>query len=268
MIVLGRSNVLVGAQKDGQVEWSVEVRTSAETPIALFAKGGGISCADCRWSQRRTSRFMSKAEALTGSKVSGAGNDVIVASGSAISLEGTQVEAPKGSPLRMVGATKVAIVSSRLSGHESTVISGSALQLRIVDSEIATHQSYGFYFEGGGEIEIEESRMNGGGAGLVAKLGPSACGSGSKRSPEWDLSRTPGGRHQQVTLDDVRAGAAAGALRNRRRPCHGKNSVIASGGATFRQSAMQRLTLEIRHCSRAGPVIVSLADGRIDLIDS
>src|SRR5690606_12969786 len=94
--VRGRSKLLVGAHKDGQVELSgVKFETSAETPIALFAKGGGIRCTDCtiESAQNQPVYVESGTLALTGSKVSGAGNDVIVASRSAISLEGTQVEA-------------------------------------------------------------------------------------------------------------------------------------------------------------------------------
>ena len=282
VIVPGRSNVLVGAQKDGQVELSgLKFETSAETPIALFAKGGGIRCADCtiESAQNQPVYIESGTLALTGSKVSGAGNDVIVASGSAISLEGTQVEAPKGSPLRMVGATKVAIVSSRLSGHESTVISGSALQLRIVDSEIATHQSYGFYFEGGGEIEIERSRMNGGGAGLVAKLGPSAqmrVSGLEARSPEWGiyLEHLGGETPAEVTLDDVRAVGGRGVALRAIGAVHVtvKNSVIASGGAygVSAERHAARLTLEKSViAAEQVPVIVSHdGTGRIDLVDS
>lgn len=281
VIVPGQSNVLVGAQKGGQADLSgLAFETSAETPLALFVKGGEISCAGCTIESVHDQPIYVENGSLrlTGGNVSGASGHVIVAWDSAIHLEDMQVEGRKGSPLRAADATRVSILRSHLSGVERTSVSGDAPMVRIAESEIAASSSYGLAFEGGGEINIERSRMTGGLAGLVAKLGSGArmrISGLEARSPDWGIHLEHlGGDTARVTLNRVVAVGGKGVA------LHAIGDLdVAAGGSTFVSGGGYGVTAEgdgVRLrldgsvlASGDVPVVVSYdGPGRIELADT
>lgn len=281
VIVPGQSNVLVGARKGGQADLSgLAFETSAETPLALFARKGGISCAGCTIESAHDQpvHVENGSLRLTGGRVSGAGKNVIVARDSQIHLEDMQVEALNGSPLNAAETMAASILRSRLSGAERTSVRGDAPMVRIADSEIAASSSYGLAFEGGGEIDIERSRMTGGLAGLVAKLGSGArmrIADVEARSPDWGIHLEHlGGDTARVTLDRVVAvggkGVALRAIGGLDVEAGGSTFVSGGGYGVTAEGDGVRLRLEESVLASSDiPVVVSYeGPGRIELADT